>query len=105
MLKPTIEEQDTARIEVREVFRVPKIGAVAGCYVTDGEITRDDQVRIVRDGTIIFDGKLASLRRFKEDVRSVRSGYECGIGIEGFQDIKEGDVIESYKTVEVAREA
>lgn len=105
MLAPTIEEQDTARIEVREVFRVPKIGAVAGCYVTDGEVSRDDQVRVVRDGTIIFDGKIASLRRFKEDVRSVRSGYECGIGIESFQDIKEGDVIESYKTVEVAREA
>jgi translation initiation factor IF-2 len=105
MLAPTIEEQDTARIEVREVFRVPKIGAVAGCYVTDGEVSRDDQVRIVRDGTIIWDGKIGSLRRFKEDVRSVRSGYECGIGIEGFQDIKEGDVIESYKTVEVAREA
>ncbi len=105
MLKPTIEEQDTARIEVREVFRVPKVGAVAGCYVSEGEVGRDDKVRIVRDGTIIFDGRIASLRRFKEDVRSVRAGYECGIGIEGFQDIKEGDVIESYKTVEVAREA
>jgi len=105
MLHPTIEERDTARIEVREVFRVPKIGAVAGCYVTEGEVARDDQVRIVREGAIIWDGRIASLRRFKDDVKSVRAGYECGIGIEGFQDVKEGDVIESYKTVEVAREA
>jgi translation initiation factor IF-2 len=105
MLHPTIEERDAARIEVREVFRVPKIGAVAGCYVTEGEVARDDQVRIVREGAIIWDGKIASLRRFKDDVKSVRAGYECGIGIEGFQDVKEGDVIESYKTVEVAREA
>jgi translation initiation factor IF-2 len=105
MLRPTIEEQDTARVEVREVFRVPKIGAIAGCYVTDGEVSRDDQVHVVRDGAIIFDGKIGSLRRFKEDAKSVRAGYECGIGIDGFQDIKEGDVIDAYKTVEVAREA
>jgi translation initiation factor IF-2 len=68
-------------------------------------VARDDQVRIVREGAIIWDGRIASLRRFKDDVKSVRAGYECGIGIEGFQDVKEGDVIESYKTVEVAREA
>ena len=104
MLAPTIEEHDTARVEVRELFRVPKIGLIAGCYVQEGEITRDDQVRIVRQGTIIFDGKLHSLRRFKDDAKSVRQGYECGIGIEGFQDLKEGDIIEGYKTVEVARE-
>src|SRR5450759_1014379 len=104
MLHPTIEERDTARIEVREVFRVPKLGAVAGCYVTEGEVARDDQVRIVREGAIIWDGKIGSLRRFKDDVKSVRAGYECGIGIDNFQDVKEGDVIESYKTVEVARE-
>ena len=71
----------------------------------DGEITRDDQVRIVRDGTVVYEGKMASLRRFKDDVKSVKSGYECGIGIENFQDIKEGDVIEGFKTIEVAREA
>jgi translation initiation factor IF-2 len=105
MLKPTIEEQDTARIEVREIFRVPKIGAIAGCYVTEGEVSRDDQIHVVREGAIVFDGKISSLRRFKEDVKSVRAGYECGIGIEGFQDIKEGDVLEGYKTIEVAREA
>jgi translation initiation factor IF-2 len=104
MLKPTIEEQETALVEVRELFRVPKIGVIAGCYVQEGEITRDDQVRVVREGTIILDGKLHSLRRFKDDAKSVKAGYECGIGIENFQDLKEGDLIEAYRTVEVARE-
>ncbi|MEL7666867.1 MAG: translation initiation factor IF-2 [Actinomycetota bacterium] len=103
MLAPTIEERDTARIEVRDLFKVPKIGTIAGCFVQEGEITRDDQVRIVRDGTIIHDGKLHSLRRFKDDVKSVKQGYECGIGIENFQDLKVGDIIESYRIVEVAR--
>jgi len=104
MLAPTIEEQETAHIEVRDLFKVPKIGVIAGCFVQSGEITRDDRVRIVRDGTIIHDGKIHSLRRFKDDVKTVKQGYECGIGIEGFQDIKVGDVIESYKIIEVARE-
>lgn len=105
MLAPEFKEEDTAHVEIRELFRVPKIGVIAGCYVTDGEITRDDRVRVVRDGTIVFDGTIHSLRRFKEDVKSVKQGYECGIGIEGFQDVKEGDVIEGYKVIEVAREA
>jgi translation initiation factor IF-2 len=104
MLKPTVEEQDTALVEVRELFRVPKIGVIAGCYVQEGEITRDDLVRVVREGTIILDGKLHSLRRFKDDAKSVKAGYECGIGIENFQDLKEGDLIEAYRKVEVARE-
>jgi len=104
MLKPTIEEQDTAVVEVRELFRVPKIGVIAGCYVQEGEIHRDDLVRVVREGTIILDGTIHSLRRFKEDVRSVKAGYECGVAIENFQDLKEGDLIESYKKIEVARE-
>ncbi len=105
MLSPDFVEQDTGRVEVRELFRVPKLGVVAGCYVQQGEISRDDQIRIVRDGTVIYEGKLHSLRRFKDDVKSVKSGYECGIGVEGFQDIKEGDFIEGFKTIEVAREA
>jgi translation initiation factor IF-2 len=105
MLSPDIVEEDTARVEVRELFRVPKAGVIAGCYVLEGEITRDDQIRIVRDGTVIYEGKMASLRRFKEDAKSVRQGFECGIGIENFQDIKEGDIIEGFKTVEVARES
>jgi len=104
MLKPTIEEQDTGVVEVRELFRVPKIGVIAGSYVTQGEIHRDDLVRVVRAGTIILDGTIHSLRRFKEDVKSVKAGYECGIALENFQDLKEGDVIEGYKKVSVARE-
>ena len=90
---------------MRELFKVPKIGVIAGCYVQDGEVSRDDRARVVRDGTVVFDGTLHSLRRFKDDVKSVKSGYECGIGIEGFQDIHQGDVIETYKIIEVAREA
>lgn len=104
MLAPSVEEHETAHIEIRDLFKVPKVGVIAGCFVQEGEVSRDDRVRIVRDGTIIFDGKIHSLRRFKEDVKSVKQGYECGIGIEDFQDVKVGDVIESYKTVEVARE-
>ena len=104
-LAPEFHEEDTARVEVRELFRVPKAGVIAGCYVQDGEITRDDKIRIVRDGTIVHDGTIHSLRRFKEDVKSVRQGFECGIGIDNFQDLKEGDIIEGYKIIEVAREA
>jgi len=104
MLAPEFVETDTGRAEVRELFRVPKIGVVAGCYVQEGEISRDDQVRIVRNDTVIYEGKVASLRRFKDDVKSVKQGYECGIGVEGYQDLKEGDVIEGFKTIEVARE-
>jgi len=105
MLSPDIVEKDTARVEVRELFRVPKMGVIAGSYVLEGEITRDDQIRVVRDGTVVWEGKLASLRRFKDDVKSVKAGYECGVGVEGFQDLKEGDIIEGFKTIEVARES
>jgi len=105
MLAPEFHEEDTARVEVRDLFRVPKAGVIAGCYVLDGEITRDDKIRIVRDGTIIHDGTIHSLRRFKDDVKSVRQGFECGIGIDNFQDLKEGDIIEGYKIIEVARES
>ncbi|MBN1192569.1 MAG: translation initiation factor IF-2 [Coriobacteriia bacterium] len=104
MLAPTIEEQDASHVEVRDLFKVPKLGVIAGCFVQEGEVSRDDRIRIVRDGTIIHDGAIHSLRRFKDDVKSVKQGYECGIGIEGFQDVKVGDVIESYRVVEVARE-
>ena len=105
MLAPEFHEEDTARVEVRDLFRVPKAGVIAGCYVLEGEITRDDKIRIVRDGTIIHDGTIHSLRRFKDDVKSVKQGYECGIGIDNFQDLKEGDIIEGYKIIEVARES
>ncbi|MEG0776736.1 MAG: translation initiation factor IF-2 [Raoultibacter sp.] len=103
LLSPDIVEKDTGIAEVRETFKVPKAGTIAGCYITEGEISRDDKVRIVRDGTVIFEGTIESLRRFKEDAKTVKSGYECGIGINGYQDIKLGDTIEGYKVVEVER--
>ena len=103
LLSPDIVEEDTGVAEVRETFRVPKVGTIAGCYVTEGEISRDDKVRIVRDGTVIFEGSIASLRRFKDDVKTVKQSYECGIGIQGYQDLKVGDTIEGYKVIEVER--
>ena len=103
MLAPTEEEVQTGCAEVRDTFRVPKAGLIAGCMVTEGEISRDDKVRVVRDGVVIFDGVFGSMRRFKDDVKTVKNGYECGLGIEKFQDIKVGDVFEAYKIIEVAR--
>ncbi len=103
LLSPDIVEEDTGIAEVRETFKVPKVGTIAGCYIVEGEINRDDKVRIVRDGTVIFEGTMASLRRFKDDVKSVKQGYECGIGIEKFQDLKVGDTIEGYQVKEVER--
>ncbi len=89
--------------EVRATFRAPRLGTIAGSYVTEGEISRGARIRLVRDGVVIYDGKVASLRRFKEDARSVAAGFECGIGLENFRDIKDGDVLESYQLREVAR--
>ena len=103
MLSPDIVEQDTGIAEVRELFKVPKVGVIAGCYVMEGEISRDDEVRVVRDGTVVFEGNIASLRHLKDDVKTIRSGFECGIGIDGFQDIKVGDTIEGFKHIEVER--
>ena len=103
MLAPTEEEVQTGCAEVRDTFRVPKAGLIAGCMVTEGEISRDDKVRVVRDGVVVFDGAFGSMRRFKDDVNVVKRGYECGLGIEKFQDIKVGDILEAYKIVEVAR--
>ena len=103
MLAPEIVERDTGIAEVRDVFKVPKVGNIAGCYITEGEISRDDKVRIVRDSTVIFEGTISSLRRFKDDVKTVKQGYECGIGVDGYQDIKVGDTIEGYRIEEVER--
>jgi translation initiation factor IF-2 len=89
--------------EVRATFRAPRLGTIAGSYVTEGEISRGARVRLVRDGVVVYDGRIASLRRFKDDARSVAAGFECGIGLENFRDIKEGDVLESYQLREVAR--
>ena len=97
MLEPTLVERVLGRAEVREVFTIPKIGTIAGCYVNDGHIARSSEgVRVLRDQVTVYEGKLGSLRRFKDDVRDVQQGYECGIGVENFNDIKLGDIIEAY---------
>ena len=103
MLAPETAESETGTAEVRATFRVPGVGTVAGCYVTSGEISRNNRVRVVRDGTVVYEGNIASLKRFKDDVRSVREGFECGVGIENFNDVKEGDVLEFFEVVEVPR--
>ncbi len=103
MLEPEFEEHVTGEAEVREIFRVPRLGAIAGCMVTSGVITRGSKVRFLRDGTIIWKGAIASLRRFKDDAREVREGFECGVGLDDFQDLKPGDIIETYEDVEVER--
>jgi translation initiation factor IF-2 len=105
MLAPEFEEIVTGDAEVREIFRIPRIGAIAGCYVTEGTITRGSKVRFLRDGVIIWKGVLATLRRFKDDVREVQAGYECGIGLSNFQDLRDGDVIETYEEREIPRSA
>ncbi|MGD8493022.1 MAG: translation initiation factor IF-2, partial [Desulfobacterales bacterium] len=96
MMASTFEEQILGTAEVREVFQIPKVGNIAGCYVTDGKIERGQNVRLLRDGVVVFEGKNSSLRRFKDDVKEVQAGYECGIGIEHFNDIKVGDTIDCY---------
>ena len=103
LLSPVFEEVVTGEAEVREIFRVPRVGAIAGCYVRDGKITRGSKVRFLREGTVIWKGAIQSLRRFKDDVREVAAGFECGIGLSDFQDLKEGDVIETYEEREIAR--
>lgn len=103
LLAPTVSEEVTATVEVRETFKIPKVGMIAGCYVKDGTIARNNKVRLVRDGIVVYDGTIASLKRFKDDVREVAEGFECGIGLEGFNDIKVGDIIESYKIIETKR--
>jgi translation initiation factor IF-2 len=103
LLAPTVSEEVTATVEVRETFKIPKVGTVAGCYVKDGTISRNNNVRLIRDGIVVYEGTIASLKRFKDDVREVAEGFECGIGLEGFNDIKVGDILESYKIVETKR--
>ncbi len=103
MLAPTFKEVVLGHTEVRQIFKVSDIGTIAGCYVLDGKIVRNSEVRVVRDGIVIYEGKLASLKRFKDDVREVVQGYECGLSIERYNDIKEGDIIESFVMEEVKR--
>ncbi|UXV25644.1 translation initiation factor IF-2 [Mammaliicoccus sciuri] len=103
LLDPEFEEQVIGQAEVRQTFKVSKVGTIAGSYVTDGKITRDASVRIIRDGIVIFEGELDTLKRFKDDAKEVAAGYECGITIEKFNDIKEGDIFEAFKMVEIER--
>ena len=103
MLDPTFKEVVTGHAEIRQTFKVSGVGTIAGCYVTDGVITRNASVRIVRDGIVVHEGALASLKRFKDDAKEVNSGYECGLSIEKFNDIKEGDVVEAYEMKEVEK--
>ncbi len=103
LLSPVISEEIVGTLEVRDIFKVPKFGTVAGCYVLDGKIARNDKIRLVRDGIIINEGDIGSLKRFKEDVKDVDAGYECGLNINGYNDIKVGDVIEVYKIIETKK--
>jgi translation initiation factor IF-2 len=103
LLAPEKKEEIVGTVDVREIFKVPKTGNVAGCYVQDGKIVRSNKVRLIRDGIQVFDGTISSLRRFKDDVREVEAGFECGIGLENFNDVKVGDTIEAYKIVESKR--
>jgi len=96
MLAPKFREAITGHVEIRTTFKVSGVGTIGGAYVTDGKVQRNSLVRIVRDGIVIHEGELASLKRFKDDVKEVASGYECGISIEKFNDIKEGDIVEVY---------
>ena len=103
LLKPEQRERILGEAEVRQTFRVPRLGVIAGSYVRSGTIRRNAKARLVRDGVVVYDGRVASLRRFKDDVSEVRDGYECGIGLENYQDLKDGDLIEAYEVEEVAR--
>ncbi|HZB78383.1 MAG TPA: translation initiation factor IF-2 [Actinomycetota bacterium] len=104
MLKPEERESILGEAEIRQTFRVPRLGVIAGCYVTRGTIRRNSQVRLIRDGVVVYEGRVGSLRRFKDDVAEVREGFECGIGLENFQDVKEGDVIEAFEVEEFSRQ-
>ena len=104
LLDPTFREKDLGRVEVRDTFRVPKFGVIAGSYVQDGTIRRNAQVRLLRDNVVVYEGELDSLRRFKDDVNEVKEGYECGVSIANFNDVKIGDVIQAYTQEEVPSE-
>ncbi|MCJ7745417.1 MAG: translation initiation factor IF-2, partial [Actinobacteria bacterium] len=103
MLEPLFEEETLGHVEVRQLFRVTGAGVIAGSIVLDGEITRNSQLRVLRDGVVVHEGRVSSLKRFKDDTRSVSAGFECGVGLEDFNDLKEGDILEVYQMREVAR--
>ena len=103
MLSPELKEKITCNLEVRETFKISKVGTIAGCYVLDGTINRNTRVRLIRDGVVIYTGELGSLKRYKDDVKEVSKGYECGLNIQNFNDIKVGDNIEGFEEVEVKK--
>ena len=103
MLSPDIEEKIVCNIEIREIFKISKVGTIAGCYVLDGKMTRNTQLRVIRDGIVVYSGELETLKRFKDDVKEVSSGYECGLSIKNFNDIKVGDIIEGFEEVEIKK--
>ena len=103
MLDPEYKEVVNGKAEVRMVYKISNIGTIAGCYVTDGKIIRNSEVRVIRDGIVIFESTLASLKRFKDDAKEVNTGYECGLSVEKFNDLKEGDVIESFSMQAIER--
>ena len=103
MLTPEVKEEITGYAEVKETFKIKKVGTVAGCIVRDGKLERNSRVRVIRDGIVIYTGELESLKRFKDDIKEVREGYECGLNVKNYNDIKVGDYIEGFKQVEVKR--
>ena len=103
MLAPEFQEKIVGNIEIRETFKIPKVGTIAGCMVLDGKFNRNTKVRVIRDGIVVFSGELGSLKRFKDDVKEVSAGYECGLSIHNFNDIKTSDIIEGYEQVAVKR--
>ncbi len=103
MLAPEKKENQLGLVEVREVYRISKVGTVAGCYVLDGLVRRGSRVRVLRDNVVVHDGELDSLKRFKDDVREVKAGFECGLSVKNFNDVQKGDQLEVYEIVEVSR--
>jgi translation initiation factor IF-2 len=103
MLSPVMKEEITGNAEIREIFKVSKIGSIAGCMVTDGKIYRNSRIRLIRDGVVVYTGELASLKRFKDDVKEVSKGYDCGLQIKNYNDIHEGDVVEAFQEVAVKK--
>ena len=103
MLSPDFKEEIVGTAEIRETFKISKVGTIAGCFVTEGKINRNNNVRVIRDGIVIYTGLLGSLKRFKDDVKEVQHNYECGLNIEKYNDIKVGDVVEAFEEVEVAK--
>jgi len=103
MLSPEVKEEIVATLEVRDTFKITKVGTIAGCIVKEGKMQRNTQIRVIREGIVVYTGELGSLKRFKEDVKEVSSGYECGLNVANFNDIKVGDIIEGYQEVEVKK--